>query len=163
MLEENAEEIHDMCTGCRRLCERRIGWTRWVIFRQQRTREGRFGVEGGYMERCLEVTFREGLLGGLKAKIKINHKDKVKVKVKVKVGAKDVHAGRQIHDATGVCLAWWYTLMLIGRWGCGVGCSCRSDGGYPKGMILLLMAGRMGRWPIDGVVFEWATDAHGRR
>jgi hypothetical protein len=36
------------------------------------------------------VTFGEGLLGGLKAKIK----------VKFKVGAKDVHAGMQIRDAT---------------------------------------------------------------
>jgi hypothetical protein len=30
-------------------------------------------------------------------------------------------------------------------------------------MILLVMAARMGRWLIDGVVFECATDAHGWR
>jgi hypothetical protein len=96
-----------------------------------------------------------------KAKVKVKADAKANANAKAKAKAKDVHAAMQIRDATGVCLGWWH--MLIPRWGCAAGCSCTSNGGYRKAMILLLMGAGMEGWVIDGAVVECATDGHARR
>jgi hypothetical protein len=100
------------------------------------------------------VIFREGLLGGLNAKVRgnadANDREKDREKDRDRDNDKDVHAAMQIGDGPGASPAGSRALMARSGW--VRGCSPPKDGGYPTAMMLLLMAARKGRWLIDALM-----------